>query len=48
LAHPQALEAGRIRRPGGGRPCLEKKVPTSSRRWRNCCAMPRRGIRSRG
>jgi hypothetical protein len=48
LAHPQALEVGRIRRPGGGRPCLEKKVLASSRRWSNCCAMPRRGIRSRG
>jgi hypothetical protein len=32
LAHPQALEAGRIRRPGSGRPGLEKKVPASSRR----------------
>jgi hypothetical protein len=47
LAHPRALEAGRIRRPGGGRPCLEKKIPGSSRRWRDSCAMPRRGIRSR-
>ena len=47
LEHPETLEAGRIRRPGGGRPRLEKKVPVSSPPWRRCCAMPRRGTRCR-
>jgi hypothetical protein len=46
-AHPPVLEAGRLRRPGGGRPGLEKKIPASSRRWRNCCARPQQAIRSR-
>ena len=48
LEHPQDLEAGRARQPGGGRARLEKKVPASSRPWRSCCAMPRRETRSRG
>ncbi len=48
LEHPQDLEAGRARQPGGGRARLEKKVPASSRPWRSCCATPRRGTRSRG
>lgn len=40
--------AGRTRRPGGGRPSVEKKGPPSWLPWTSCCAMRPRAIPSPG
>jgi hypothetical protein len=36
---PLRLSGARIRRPGGGRPPVEKKGSASWRRWTACCRM---------
>jgi hypothetical protein len=42
----QRTTPGRIRRPGGGRPAVEKKGRSSSLPWTACCKTPSRATRS--